>query len=90
MSFQWHQSHQMQLLNLPLVSTYAQSVRHHITALKRAVEQISGQFLQQSSTWAKRNVFDAPSVLFHALYNLYKTIKWVQDELKLTKSSYKI
>lgn len=52
--------------------TYTQSIGHHITALERAVEQISGQFLQQSSPRAKRNVFDAPSVLFHAFHNLFQ------------------
>ncbi len=72
----------MELLNLPSLDTYAQSVRHHITALKRAVEQISGQFLQQCSSWAKRDVLNAPSVLFHALHNLCNITKQAQNEFK--------
>lgn len=49
---------------------HPESVGDHVAAFEGAVEQISGQFLQQSAAGAKGNVFDGPPVLLHPLHYL--------------------
>lgn len=50
--------------------SHPQSICHHVAALERAVEKISGKFLQKCASWSKCDVFDAPPVLLHPLHYL--------------------
>lgn len=52
--------------------SHPQSVSDHVAAFEGAVEQISGQFLEQSPSGAKGNVLNGPPVLLHTLHYLWE------------------
>lgn len=53
---------------------HPESISDHVAALEGAVEQISGQFLQQSSSRSEADILNGPPVLLHTLHDLWKII----------------
>lgn len=54
--------------------SHPESISDHVAAFKGAVEQISGQFLQQSPSRPKSDVLNGPLVFLHTLHYLWKNM----------------
>lgn len=62
-----------------VTATYPESISNHVAAFEGAVEQISGQFLQQSPPGPEGNVLNGPPVFLHALHYLWKNTHTVKN-----------
>lgn len=54
------------------MNTHPESISDHVATFEGAVEQISGQFLQQSTAGPEGYVLNGPPVFLHTLHNLKK------------------